>query len=1145
MKSCTAKHLVRGCLVMLGLIGATAFADDIEIFDNPGITGGKPNVLFVLDTSASMSEPTPSDPAKTKLESMREAVETVLNTPGLDINAGYLNFGKSRARGIKFPIADIAADAHDYDPGIPAGTTVRQVLINMIDSESARGQTPTVDTLYEAALYFRGERLDWGKYGSFGTWRTNRTPPYYVGGNWKAANPAAYTGVKNVVSEAVPLNTPVGGDVSERHCEIHPDPSENWDSCRGIPTEYLDCTTVPAYSEDVTTCVDKRVSYPVVSACIDGPGNSRSTWFKTADHHRCCQSADATNTECLSWRNLYREECLREETRTRRYPAHQECRWLRRYSEIDTRKYVSPISQCGANMIVLLSDGAPSKNATDWGRKRDNGNARWPYRIRDLIARGTNALNTDPLSLRLTKNDVECEDLSASIFKQPAGKYTFGNCGPELARFLSHYDQIPGVEGSTVNTYTIGFGLTGTGAAESQNYLRLLASEGNGFFAEADSTATLVDAMRTAIAAESANTRSFTGIVTSLDKKRLSHNQDVYLALFRADANRSWFGNIKGYTVGTDGLEDVDGNAAVDANGELASGVKSYWSSSNDGADVTSGGAVSRLTPANRKIYVNTTASVPPGGIDLTASEMKPGNTALTKALMGLPPGASDAERNALIEWARSRRMNDPLHSKPLVIDYGGATGKILYAATNQGYLHAIDVNASDTSGGAEKFAFMPYHLIGRLNAMKINSDTGDHIYGIDGHLSAWVDDANGDGKIASGDHVYLYFGLRRGGKHYYALDVTDPDSPRLKWRIDAGSAHFEHLGQSWSRMTLLTFDDNGTKRKVLAFTGGYDTAEDTVNTARSADSEGLGVYLVDAATGAFIASIGPGANDFTVDAGQMIYSIPSGLRAIDANGNHVADRFYFGDMGGQLWRIDIAEGADLSDAATWSVTRLADLGGSTAATHRRFYYPPAVARLTRADDSKVLAISIGSGYRAHPLNRTIDDRLYTIYDVNAGVGAPAAWTTLTESDLYDATANGVGEGDDTAVQIASLASKQGWRISLSANGEKALAEARIIAGSVYFTTYEPSLSSCGASGVNRLYTLKLLDATPAVDLDNDGQLVRDDRALTLGQGGIAPEFKRIFLPCSGEGCTQDCVGAECRDGPPRILKSLFWREER
>ena len=48
-----------------------------------------------------------------------------------------------------------------------------------------------------------------------------------------------------------------------------------------------------------------------------------------------------------------------------------------------------------------------------------------------------------------------------------------------------------------------------------------------------------------------------------------------------------------------------------------------------------------------------------------------------------------------------------------------------------------------------------------------------------------------------SGDHVYLYTGMRRGGSNYYALDVTDRNNPELLWTIQGGSGDFAELGQS------------------------------------------------------------------------------------------------------------------------------------------------------------------------------------------------------------------------------------------------------------------------------------------------------------------------------------------------------------
>ncbi len=43
----------------------------------------------------------------------------------------------------------------------------------------------------------------------------------------------------------------------------------------------------------------------------------------------------------------------------------------------------------------------------------------------------------------------------------------------------------------------------------------------------------------------------------------------------------------------------------------------------------------------------------------------------------------------------------------------------------------------------------------------------------------------------------------------------------------------------------------------------------------------------------------------------------------------------------------------------------------------RRFYYPPDVALIIESGQAPYLSIVAASGYRAHPLNQTIHDRMY------------------------------------------------------------------------------------------------------------------------------------------------------------------------
>ena len=109
-----------------------------------------------------------------------------------------------------------------------------------------------------------------------------------------------------------------------------------------------------------------------------------------------------------------------------------------------------------------------------------------------------------------------------------------------------------------------------------------------------------------------------------------------------------------------------------------------------------------------------------------------------------------------------------------------------------------------DNTGGEELFAFMPESLLDNLPAIYNNEFGDQHIYGLDGSLTRWHDDTDSDGIVDDDEDVTLFFGMRRGGTEYFALDVSDELAPVLKWRINQDTPGFERLAQSWSRMSII-----------------------------------------------------------------------------------------------------------------------------------------------------------------------------------------------------------------------------------------------------------------------------------------------------------------------------------------------------
>ena len=146
--------------------------------------------------------------------------------------------------------------------------------------------------------------------------------------------------------------------------------------------------------------------------------------------------------------------------------------------------------------------------------------------------------------------------------------------------------------------------------------------------------------------------------------------------------------------------------------------------------------------------------------------------------------------------------MGDPLHSQPAAIVYGGtpeAPDVVVYTATNDGYLHAINGLT-----GVELWSFIPNELLNNQARLYFDATAQFKYYGIDGNVTKVVIDRNRDGVINGSDSVYIIFGLRRGGDSYYALDVTDRNEPRLMWQFNQAA-----MGQSWSTPVIARVDVN------------------------------------------------------------------------------------------------------------------------------------------------------------------------------------------------------------------------------------------------------------------------------------------------------------------------------------------------
>ncbi len=730
-------------------------------------------------------------------------------------------------------------------------------------------------------------------------------------------------------------------------------------------------------------------------------------------------------------------------------------------------------------------------------------------------------------------------------------------CVKELASYMVQNDMSDLREKQIIKTHTIGFNF-------SSQWLKDVAAAGGGQYKEATQAADLVEEIQNILADVLKTNSTFVAPVAAINQfNRLNHRSEIYFAVFRPDDRPSWPGNLKKYRLGRDDntvvdFSDEEGQPAINPEtGFFTEEAVSAWGNIADGSQVDISGANSQI-PAfeSRRIYTYTRNSTTDQLSD-PSNRLATNNQNLTKDMFGA--GAmSDEEFREHVEWVLGKDhddddddniinenryiIGDPLHSKPIAVTYGGSEAEpdiTVFFGSNSGFMHAINAET-----GEEQFAFLPEDTMDEQMLLRENLPQQKHIYGIDGSVTPWVNDENGDGSISGdGEFVRIFFGQRRGGRNYYAMDVTDRNNPRLMWQINGGEGDFTELGQSWSQPVLGNIDIDGKATDVLYFSGGYDPDQDDTD-IRASDDVGRAIYIVNAATGQLIWSAGP-TDAFTKKFEDMKYSFPADISVVDITSSGQDNMLYIGDTGGQLWRFDINNGAAADNLITGGI--IADLGiadgTNEASNNRRFYHGPDVALVFEEGETQ-LAVSIGSGFQASPLSTVTNDRFYMILQSDV-FSIPQTYTKLTEADLYNADANDVGEGVEGSLELLKAA--QGWYFNTPNTGEKILSTPLTFKDTVTFTTYEPNpmsaTSRCVPSaGITRVYQVALDDASPINNWDDVTGLTEADRGTELKSSSIIDE---PVIVCTGAGCDM-FVGAE---KPPvntpntdRVIKT-FWRK--
>jgi type IV pilus assembly protein PilY1 len=812
--------------------------------------------------------------------------------------------------------------------------------------------------------------------------------------------------------------------------------------------------------------------------------------------------------------------------------------------------YRTPFTSCNSKAyVILITDGSPTY---------DN----------DADAK-INALSV--------VEDGTTVNFSGSSFPVSTGYDTQPyNYLASLAGWMNEHDINANLEGKqTIDTFTIGFS---EGAEDAEPLLKEAALLGGGLYFKAEDSIQLTAALLGALEnLEPSNDSLTSASVAANNFDRTETLNSVYYAMFEPQNGPRWQGNLKKYKV-INGLQvGREGKPALDEDsGHFSEDVTSFWSTSNskDGNSVSEGGVADMLRNKLTRVVYSDIGSL--GALALLTEETA-GTSFGGSDQLAIDMGVVEDDIGDYLDWAKGKNTDseklddgsipvmrpdvfgDPLHSKPLVINYGSSVRLLI--GTNAGALHMFEDKADGNVD--ETWSFMPKEFFSNIKPLRDNYSSADKIYGIDGRITSHVEDLNGDGIINGSDKVWIFFGLRRGGSSYYALDISSPTTPKLLWHINSATdTEFSQLGQTWSqpkiaysKLNMSTSGETSTAKPVLIFGAGYDTVKDSAG-AGGDDSKGLGIYMVDAKSGTLKWSLTPTGD--TTFSGKD--SIPSSISTLDSDGDGLVDRLYTGDTGGNVWRVDMPSDTHDDDDDPWSVFKLASLGGTANATDRRFFNEASIARtfitetfktttidadgiesiVFRKQEKPYDAILLGSGDRSNPLGIDTQDTFFMIKDeyINtqsfSSSSTPVTPGTIIIDDLYNYTDNpfDLAQTVEARNELSILVSeKSGWYINLTQgtqDGEKNSATAIVINGIVYFTTFtppqlDPDEVSCELpNGQGWLYAVDLALGTHVYNWQEENSKNREDRIAFISEQYLGAPTLIVLPEDDGDDDTAD-----------------------
>ena len=531
---------------------------------------------------------------------------------------------------------------------------------------------------------------------------------------------------------------------------------------------------------------------------------------------------------------------------------------------------------------------------------------------------------------------------------------------------------------------------------------------------------------------------------------------------------------------------------------------------------------------------------------------------------------SSNAVAATLIDFIRSQPLGAIVGSTPAImnppsldpppdadypqfVDENENRRSMVWVGANDGMIHAIDARL-----GKEVWAFVPFNLLPKLNALRSGQPVGDFRYYMDGSPKV------ADVKVGGNWRTYMIVGQSAGGTFYQTFDVTldgiasavSPDSDvlgdvlgyfssassiPLKWAFPqyqhfdvnqgtwgdisaAAPAISKTVGETWSDPAVGQIASASSPFVVLTGSGFFKWSQQQ-QANRGGAVAGNTFYVLDIATGAVLdsRSVGNDGKGETIDncaapAVNDCRELKNALQADPVATGPADSRYitktYLGDLDGKIWRFDLT----LNAAGAPVIQQMINLytistgSGSKASDHPVF---ASMATLSIGYSQQYLFVGTGSDLL--PSNAISNQyAMLVILDQ----GSSGNQTAIIKLEAVD----GVG------------------------NEEKVTSFPAVAGDIVFFSTTTYKVDACAKPDAN-LYAFTFIGG-PAYDTNNDGKMNNQDSAkvrTTTGARATAPFIVDQHL-VFGTGNSVEMFGdpQDFNNGVGQAgVRILSWREVR